>query len=243
MGSSLPLSLQNGDGQMILRLFILVGLVLAGCGRPLSEAERAFLDEIHGDSIQIDRVRLVRGAPVAPVTFRRKPRPRVTCRERILPPVTEEKIVTSSPAAVALFNRIFFVKDWYTPDYMPAYPDRLYLVEAMLLAHEMTHVWQWQNRAVTGYHPLRAAAEHSAKADPYLFALDNSPDFLSYGYEQQGAIVEEYVCCRALAPQAARSKRLHLMLSAVMPVSDLPQSRQSDVYLPWKDADLTGICT
>jgi hypothetical protein len=228
---------------MILRLLVISALLLAGCGRPLSEAERSFLSDIHGDSLDQDRVRLVRGAPVAAVTFRRKPRPRVTCRERILPPVKEEKLVTSSPAAVALFNRIFFVKDWYTEDYMPAYPDRLYLVEAMLLAHEMTHVWQWQNRRQTGYHPLRAAAEHSASPDPYLFELDSSPDFLSYGYEQQGAIVEEYVCCRALDPQAARSKRLHQMLKAVMPVSDLPQSRQSDVYLPWKDADLAGICS
>ncbi|MEP2715345.1 hypothetical protein [Pseudophaeobacter sp.] len=227
---------------MILRLCLILSL-LVSCGRPLSESERSFLSDIHGESLNMDRVRLVRGAPVSAVTFRRKPRPRVTCRERILPPVKEEKIVTSSPAAVALFNRIFLVKDWYTEDYMPAYPDRLYLVEAMLLAHEMTHVWQWQNRKVTGYHPLLAAAEHGSSPDPYLFELDNSPDFLSYGFEQQGAIVEEYVCCRALAPQAARSKRLHEMLKAVMPVSDLPQTRKSDVYLPWKEAELNGICS
>ncbi len=227
---------------MILRLCLVLSL-LASCGRPLGEAERSFLSDIHGDSIDMDRVRLVKGAPVATVTFRRKPRPRITCRERIFPPVKEEQIVTSAPAAVALFNRIFFVKDWYTESYMPAYPQRLYLVEAMLLAHEMTHVWQWQNRRETGYHPLRAAAEHSATPDPYLFALDKSPDFLSYGYEQQGAIVEEYVCCRSLAPHAPRSKRLHAMLQAVMPVSDLPTSRQSDVYLPWKEAELSGICS
>ncbi len=230
---------------MNLRFGLILCLLLplaTACGRPLSEAERSFLSDIHGEDLDMERLRLVKGAPVAAVTFRRKPRPRVTCRERILPPVKEEAIVTSSPAAVALFNRIFFTKDWYTENYMPAYPERLYLVEAMLLAHEATHVWQWQNRRETGYHPLRAAAEHGASPDPYLFALDSSPDFLSYGYEQQGAIVEEYVCCRALAPQAARSKRLHKMLKAVMPVTDLPQSRQSDVYLPWKDAELTGIC-
>lgn len=226
---------------LILRLCLILCL-LASCGRPLSEAERSFLSDIHGESLDMERVHLVRGAPVAAVTFRRKPRPRVTCRERILPPVTKDEIVTSSPAAVTIFNRVFFVKDWYTENYMPAYPERLYLVEAMLLAHEVTHVWQWQNRRQTGYHPLRAAAEHSANPDPYLFELDSSPDFLSYGYEQQGAIVEEYVCCRALAPQASRSKRLHKMLKAVMPVSDLPKTRQSDVYLPWKKAELSGIC-
>lgn len=228
---------------MILRICLLLCCLLAACGRPLSDAERSFLTGIHGDSLDTSQVKLVKGAPVAAVTFRRQPRPRVTCRERILPPVTQEEIVTSSPAAVTLFNRIFFVKDWYTQNYLPAYPERLYLVEAMLLAHEATHVWQWQNRRQTGYHPLRAAAEHTASPDPYLFELDSSPDFLSYGYEQQGAIVEEYVCCRALAPQAARSKRLHRMLKQVMPVSDLPLTRQSDVYLPWKEAEIAGICS
>ena len=176
-----------------------------------------------------------------PSLSKRKPRPRVACRERILPPVKEE-FVTSSPAAVALFNRVLFVRSWYTENYLPAWPERLYLVEAMLLAHELTHVWQWQNRKQTGYHPLRAAAEHNRSEDPYLFDLEGAPDFLSYGYEQQGAIVEEYVCCRALAPKAARTKRLHTMLAGAFPVSDLPQTRESDVYLPWKDAEVKGIC-
>ncbi len=225
---------------MILRL-ILIALILSSCGRALTEQERAFLSDIHGQGVQMDKVRIMDGAPVPTQTFHRKPRPRVACRERILPPMKDE-IVTSSPAAMTLFNRILFIRDWYAENYMPAYPERLYLVEAMLLAHEMTHVWQWQNRARTGYTPLRAAAEHSGNPDPYLFELDQSPDFLSYGYEQQGAIVEEYVCCRALAPEGARTQRLHAMLKQVMPVSPLPDGRQSHVYLPWKNADLSGIC-
>lgn len=226
---------------MILRLVLICSL-LAACGRPLSEAELSFLSDIHGDSLNTNQVHLVRGAPVAAVTFRRKPRP-ASPAANVSYPGQGRKDCHLLASGRHPVQPDLFVKDWYTEDYMPAYPDRLYLVEAMLLAHEMTHVWQWQNRRVTGYHPLRAAAEHSASPDPYLFALESSPDFLSYGYEQQGAIVEEYVCCRALAPQAARSKRLHKMLKAVMPVTDLPQARQSDVYLPWKDADLAGICT
>ncbi|PCJ05935.1 MAG: hypothetical protein COB16_14730 [Rhodobacteraceae bacterium] len=225
---------------MILRTFLIL-LLAASCGRPLTERERAFAAEIQGAALDLDRVRLVRGAPVAAVTFRRLPRPRLSCRERILPPVKDE-IVTASPAAVALFNHIFFTKEWYTEDYMPAYPDRLYLVEAMLLAHELTHAWQWQNRRQTGYHPLRAAAEHGSRTDPYLFDLTGERDFLSYGYEQQGSIIEEYVCCRALAPQAPRTHRLHDMIRGAMPVSELPQSRESDVYLPWKDVQVRGIC-
>lgn len=226
---------------MILRVLVFILLFVSACGRPLTESEMAFAAKIQGDELDLSRVRLVEGAPVGSITFKRKPRPRVTCRERILPPAKEE-IVTAKPAAVALFNKVFFTKDWYLENYLPDYPDRIYLIESMLFAHELTHVWQWQNRDKTGYHPLRAAAEHTQSDDPYLFDLDNSADFLSYGYEQQASIVEEYVCCRALAPKAPRTKRLQTMLTGAFPVSELPQSRESDVYLPWKDADLTGIC-
>lgn len=229
-------------GSVLFSALILLTVVLTGCGRPLTENERAFAQEIHGDAVDLDRVRVVKGALVGSVTFRRQARPRVTCRERILPPPKSE-IVTTSPAAVVLFNRIHFTEDWYLDDYMERFPELLNLVTAMLLAHEMTHVWQWQNRDVTGYHPLKAAAEHGASDDPYLFDANVENDFLDYGYEQQGAIVEEYVCCRALAPEAERTQRLHDMLAEVFPVSSLPNSRAHDVLLPWKDAELKGICS
>ncbi len=225
---------------MILRALLIL-LFLAACGRPLTDTELAFAQTLQGSQLRADRVRLVDGAPVGEITFQRKARPRLACRERILPPPKDE-IVTSRPAAVTLFNTVYFSRDWYIDNYAPDYPDRVYLVEAMLLAHELTHVWQWQNRKRTGYSPLRAAAEHGSTDDPYLFDLDGAQDFLGYGFEQQGAIVEEYVCCRTLAPEAARTKRLHAMLRASFPVADLPDTRESDVYLPWKDADLAGIC-
>tara|TARA_R110002074_G_scaffold98171_13_gene212582 strand:- start:64 stop:741 length:678 start_codon:yes stop_codon:yes gene_type:complete len=225
----------------MIRIFILL-LLLASCGRPLTESERAFAATIHGDTINLDRVRLHDGAPTRAVTFRRKPRPRTTCRELILPPVTDE-IITTKPAAVALFNTVLFDKDWYLDDYLPDYPDKIGLIAAMLLSHELTHVWQWQNRARTGYSPLRAASEHSVRADPYLFDTANNLEFSDFGYEQQGSIVEEFVCCRALAPQAPRTERLHKLISAVMPVAPLPQSRESDVRLPWDGVTLEGICS
>lgn len=222
-------------------LIILCLCLLTACsGRPLTDTEKAFAAQIHGDMLQTDHVRLVDGAPTRAVTFRRPARPRTTCRENILPPPTTD-IVTGKPAAVALFNRVLFDKDWYLDNYVPDYPDQVGLIAAMLLAHELTHVWQWQNRDITGYHPLKAAAEHSA-ADPYLFDLGNTPKFLDYAYEQQGAIVEEYVCCKSLDPQGARTQRLHDMISQVMPVAPLPQSRPYDVRLPWDGVQVAGIC-
>jgi len=226
---------------MMLRVLSIL-ILLSACGRPLTETEMAFAQDLQGSQLNTKRIRLVEGAPVAPITFHRKKRPRIACRERILPPIKDE-IVTSKPAAVTLFNRVYFARDWYIDNYFPDYPERLYLVQAMLLAHELTHVWQWQNRKQTGYSPMRAAAEHGSVDDPYLFDLSATPDFLSYGFEQQGAIVEEYVCCRALAPDGARTKRIHDMLKDAFPVRDLPgRKRESNVYLPWKDVELKGIC-
>ncbi|MGJ8546957.1 MAG: hypothetical protein ACSHWZ_16045 [Sulfitobacter sp.] len=218
-------------------------LFLASCGRPLTEAERAFAGTIHGAGLDMSKVRLHDGAPTRAVTFRRKPRPRTTCRELILPPLPpEETTVTSKPAAVALFNTVLFDKDWYLDDYLPEYPDKIGLVAAMFLAHELTHVWQWQNRKLTGYSPLRAASEHSPGGDPYLFEIGGTAGFLDFAFEQQGAIVEEFVCCRSLAPQAPRTQRLHAMIAEVMPVAPLSKARQSAVGLPWDGVEIKGIC-
>jgi hypothetical protein len=222
-------------------LALLALILVTACGRPLTPQEVAFTKTIHGDELDISKVRLNNGAPTRAVTFRRKPRPRTTCRELIFPPTTE-KIVTAKPAAVAVFNTVLFDKDWYLDDYVPDYPDKIGLVAAMLLSHELTHVWQWQNRKKTGYSPLLAASEHEQGADPYLFDIANKRAFSDFGFEQQGAIVEEFVCCRALAPQAPRTKRLHALISGAMPVAALPQSRQYDVRMPWDGVQIDGIC-
>jgi len=228
-----------------MRYALLLALILAACApsRPLTENERAFAATIHGPALDVSKVRLHDGAPTRAVTFKRKLRPRTTCRELIFPPAPpEEKIVTSKPAAVALYNRVLFDKDWYLDDYLPAYPDRIGLVAAMLLAHELTHVWQWQNRKLTGYSPLKAAREHQRSDDPYLFNVDDR-QFLDFGFEQQGSIVEEMVCCTALNPAGARTKRLHALVSQVMPVAPLPQSPAHDVRVPWDGVDIARICT
>ena len=224
----------------MIRAFFLL-MLLAGCGRPLTENEIAFASTIHGDELDVSRVRLHDGAPTRAVTFRRKARPRTTCRELIFPPSTTE-IVTAKPAAVALWNTVLFDKDWFLDDYLTDYPDEIGLVAAMLLAHELTHVWQWQNRKKTGYSPFRAATEHSPGGDPYLFEIDANPQFSDFGFEQQGAIVEEFVCCRALAPEAPRTQRLHALVAGAMPVAPLPHSPQHDVRLPWDGVELKGIC-
>jgi len=225
-----------------MRWLILLSLtVLVSCGRLLTDTEKAFTKEIHGDTINTSRIRLVDGALIGNVTYTRKKRPRVACRERIFPEQEKEsEEVTVSPAAFVLFNTVFFSKDWYLANYLPRYEERLYLVEAMLFAHEMTHVWQWQNRRTTGYTPLKAANEHAVSDDPYLFDINTNTRFLDYGYEQQASIVEEYVCCAALDPKAPRTKRLAGLISQEFPIENL--NVPENVILPWDGAQTNGIC-
>ena len=78
-------------------------LFLAACGRPLTQGEADFARILHGDTLDVSKVRLVDGAPTRAVTFERKARPRTTCRELILPPIKTET-VTSKPAAMAINN-------------------------------------------------------------------------------------------------------------------------------------------
>lgn len=223
-----------------MRAFLLLPLLLMlACGRPLTPAEKSFAQQMHGPSINVSRIRMVPGAPLGAVTLKRQKRPRLTCRERILPEPDTDTI-TYSPAAMVLHSKVFFSNDWYVKDYLSEYPKQFDLVLAMLFAHEITHVWQWQNRKQTGYSPLRAMREHGAGEDPYLFDISTKANLLDYPYEQQASIVEEYVCCATLDPDAPRTQRLRAMLSKAFPLQKL--HLPDEVYLPWKDVQIKGIC-
>lgn len=218
---------------------VLVLLLLAACGRPLTPAETGLAAQVFGDSLQVSRVRLVE-SPLVGLTSRAYPvRPRTTCRERIAPPVAGPTF-TARTAGMVVFNHIHISPRAWRDDYLDLPTGELPLGRAMFLLHELTHVWQWQNRAVTGYHPLLGGLEHLPGGDPYLWDPESTADFLSFGYEQQASMVEEYLCCAALDPAGARTLRLRESLSAVMPLGalSLPPAR-----LPWPDAQVAGICS
>lgn len=222
-----------------MRAMFLVPLVLISCTRTLTPTEAEFARVLHGDTIDISAVTVVRDVPMASFTVERQKRPRLTCRERILPEPTNET-VTVSPAAVVVWNTAYYSKDWHKPDFMEGYPEEMDLIDAMLFGHEITHVWQWQNRKATGYSPFRAASEHKNGADPYLFEIGTNTKFLDYGYEQQASIVEEYICCALLDPEAPRTDRLKNLITQAIPIGDLP--RPDSLRIPWKDAQIEGIC-
>jgi len=227
----------------MLRLALLCCLVLAACGRPLTVNERAFAATVQGPGLDTAPVRIVKGNLIGDIVKYRPARPQVACRERIWPP-PETRLVATATAAFVLFETGYFRDDIFAEDFLLGYPDRMYLPAAMLFAHEMTHVWQWQNRALTGYHPLRAASEHRPGGDPYLFDMSRARAFLDYSDEQQGALVEEFVCCRALDPDGARTQRLYEILQPVFPTIHRRETvPRQGVVTPWEGARLGGICS
>jgi hypothetical protein len=213
-----------------MRPALLALILLAACGRPLTPNERAFLADLHGPSLNADAVRLHDGLQVGPPEVVPTP-PRLTCQSRLYPPPQGDTIRVNT-GALALFQNVFIRDDLYREDMVEGWPRVLPLADAMLLAHEMVHAWQWQNRAVTGYHPIKAAFEHVGRADPYLFDPRTAADFLDYGYEQQGSIMEEYVCCRVLAPEAERTERLHAMLAEHFALRPLDEPLTEWVQVP-----------
>ena len=225
-----------------LLLFFGLCLTLAACGRALTPAEQDFMAGLQGDGFDPAPVRITRNRLIGinSVTF--PARPRTTCRERIGPP-PEGDTVTGRTAGIVLFQTLHTRPNFYLDDYIEREDGALNLVAAMFFAHEMTHIWQWQNREITGYHPSRAFAEHLRTDDPYLFDGDNGFAFLDYGYEQQASLVEEYVCCRALDPQGARTERLRRLLSEHLDITArLSILDDVDILLPWDGAEVRGIC-
>lgn len=230
---------------MLKRFVIVALLVLSACGRPLSTGETAFANSLFGSELATQKVRVAAFPALTSLTQRRPPRPRVACRERIWPePEQTDGMVQTFTAAFVSWNRINMADMLYMPDYMGKYPEKMSLAAAMLIGHELTHVWQWQNRNRTGYTPLKAAQEHHPGEDPYLLDLDAKPHFLDFPFEQQGAIVEEYICCRALDPQGGRTKRLHAMLAETFPVTAIrAESRWPQAVTPDKNLKPRGICS
>ena len=228
-----------------MRIVFFLFLLVTACSRPLTEGESAFADSLFGPQLDTKKVRVASFPALTSLTQSRPPRPRVACRERIWPaPKTHKDKVETFTAAFVLKNRINMADKMFAKDYMPQYPGRLSLPAAMLIGHELTHVWQWQNRARTGYTPWKAAREHSPGTDPYLLDLSSKHAFLDFPYEQQGAIVEEYVCCLNLDPNGSRTRRLHGMLAQAFPVREIADRlKGSDVILPRKGAKTRGICS
>ena len=192
--------------------------VLSACSRPLTDAEVEFAQDLFGSSLNTESVRVSHGLGLTPppVVLERK-------RTRVVP--TEKACLRTPqprgaqpPRAFALRNGMFFSNELYSDDMILEWPERLRVPQALIFAHELTHVWQYQNRASTGYSAWRAVAESIRLADPYY--SEGKEQFFKFGFEQQAAIIEDYVCFAFANPNHPRRAELRAILAPVLPIDE-----------------------
>ncbi|RKF15360.1 hypothetical protein D6850_11125 [Roseovarius spongiae] len=208
-----------------LALCGLVVLALAGCARPLTPNERAFASDVIGPSLDLDKVRVTRDLGLRPLPPKGSQAPRLLPVDA--PPLKgfcdrlEPQSQAGPPPAFALYDRVHVADEFYRPDLAPGWPRAALLPEALILAHELVHVWQWQNRARTGYSPARAAFEGFARFDPYFYVPRGRSPFEGFGYEQQAALLEDYVCYALYDPGNPRRADLRAILGGHFPLGRL----------------------
>ncbi|MDE1152429.1 MAG: hypothetical protein PW788_07825 [Micavibrio sp.] len=133
--------------------------------RPLTAGEIALARAVFGDSVDYAAVRLH--------------------NRRILPPLMQHK-----HQAVANGNNISFPRSSYSEDFATEHD----ALKQSVFIHEMTHVWQHQNKVVsTPKEALKETLRHKfnySKAYPYQ--LGGGRDLIDYGFEQQAALVQDY---------------------------------------------------
>ncbi len=201
------------------RVIVAAFLALGACARPLTEAEQRFAQDLFGPSLDTGAVTISQGLGLTP-PYRTVPASLTVLNGTDKACVrTPQPRGAQPPQAFALWNRMHFDSELYSSDMARTWPKGLRFPNALILAHELTHVWQWQNRAETGYTPARAVAESWRFADPYFSGSGNGPEFYAYGYEQQAALVEDFVCFTIANPNHPRRAELRDILEPVLPVA------------------------
>lgn len=200
----------------------LVALALLGaCSRGLTPAETGMARALFGETLDAGAVRVLSGVGLTPLaqpaapqaaTAARKP-PQNLCLRTQAP-----RRRLAWPAAFTLGNAIFFNDRLYLPDAAQGFPDAVPFPASILLLHELVHVWQWQNRAQTGYTIRRTISESVVRIDPYWWLPEADRSFAQFGFEQQAAIVEDFACHALFDRRNPRLAELTAMLRPVLPV-------------------------
>lgn len=190
-------------------------LLFVGCGRPLTESEVALGQDIFGDSIAFEDVRIVKDFGLTPPPNRARVtvdlrRPAEDPCVRVPSPPRN-----AAPPGFAVGNVIFLSDGFYSVDSGFLWPEAVRLPHTLIFAHELVHVWQWQNRERTGYAPWRALAE-GIGADAYFYRPDDGEQFLGFGYEQQASIVEDYLCYLILDPSDPEIDELRSLVAPIV---------------------------
>jgi hypothetical protein len=200
-------------------------LALSACARPLSSTETMVAKSLFGDTLDTSTVTVTAGVGALPLPQARTAAGPAMSEARAAPDdLCVRKRSTRRywtwPAAFVLWDDIFFSYDFYLADTFRGFPESVPYPSALIMAHELVHVWQWQNRARTGYSVQGSAGETVETVDPYWFVAERDAEFLTYGYEQQGAIMQDFVCHALFDAEDPKLDELAAILRPVLPVDE-----------------------
>ncbi len=210
------------------RVLIAVFCVIAACGRPLTQSETDFAQSLFGPTLDTGKVRVLS----LPYWAKDADEARVMRGTERACVRTPQPRGAQPPQAFALGNSMHFSERLQAREMTLFWPKALRFPQGLVFAHELTHVWQWQNRSWTEYSPFRAAVESIALPDPYFSATGEAPEFFAFGFEQQAAIVEDYVCFTVANPTHPRRAVLRDLLAPVFPVEAFEASIDRAGLLP-----------
>ena len=220
--------MRGGLHRISLIAAVVVGVAATtGCARKLSPTEVEMSRIVFGDSLDTNKVRVRAGIGVLPL-------PRAKAEAKIAPKPQARKLPKGVcdrvpqpnrkiefPAGFVLWNQIYLSRKLYRDDMFEGWPKSLPMPQALLMLHELVHVWQWQNRDRTGYTPGRSGAESLRKGDPYYWQGRKAGEYLSFNFEAQAAMVEDYMCMTLFDPTNPRRAELEGLIGPVLPVSEL----------------------
>lgn len=203
---------------------LLLMLAIGGCiSRELTPHEKMFVQATHTNTVAQSKVRIARGVDGKEVrrTLRKDlQRSALTLKHngKAVSVDDLQKALLTGPGAITIGSKIYYRKNYYQANFVPAWPRPLIVNWASLLAHEVTHVWQYQNRRVTGYSLSKIAMEHIRyRENVYHYNIVRGKKFLEYRFEQQGQIIQDWVTCRCMAPNSPKTSELEKLIEAVIP--------------------------
>jgi len=204
-----------------LLVYPLVLLSVAACSRQMTDGEIAYTEGI-----------ITQGVDFGEVRFSGQEKQGIQKAERILAQevlgasASEEsvdRLISGLPSlfgadAFVIGNTVYFDSDVYSSDFSTSTIDS----DRWLMAHELTHVWQWQNRDVTGYTFAKVVSEHLNYGDDvYEYTLAQGKKFTEYRFEQQGAIVQCFAMLRQLMPSDPLTVRHESLIRSEFPLDAL----------------------
>ena len=202
-------------------------LFTASCThRPITSDEAAFLSSIFFAHTEYDKIRIVRGIDDGIDVLLDSAD---YDADQVPPDETLPNLLKNRTEALVVYNHIYYKNDRYKDNFMAGWPRRINFNDARLLAHEATHVWQWQNRRRTKYTPFKAILEHIQHKDPYIYLpLIPGQLFLDYRYEQQAQMVGDYVVGSIWTPDDPNIIAIGQMIRSTIPELYIMLSRLTE---------------